>query len=307
MRNRRVLADTARGARLVPPGGGDFDYRGEEYRGRAARLRESVGPPVVVTVYDPTRVLTGSLSNSRIFIGGILLAFLLLALASSVFVVRALQDQIGSFLEAARRLAKGDFKHPVPTHGGDEFALLGREFNSMSEQLEAKIDELDSKRRELEETIRRVGAAFASGLDPQGILELTLDTADRRLRGRGGPRGPARPRADLPRAPRSRDRDHHRSDGRRRAGCPGRRRLAGRPGVAQLSRPAAAGPTRSPSPFAPLTAANASTSRSSRSPGPPSSSARSARCSSTWPVRRRYRSRTPTSTRRFSARRSPTS
>ena len=177
MRNRRVLADTARGARLVPPGGGDFDYRGEEYRGRSARLRESVGPPVVVTVYDPTRVLTGSLGNSRILIGGILLAFLLLALASSVFVVRALQDQIGSFLEAARRLAKGDFKHPVPTHGGDEFALLGREFNSMSEQLERKIEELDSKRRELEETIRRVGAAFASGLDPQGILELTLDTA----------------------------------------------------------------------------------------------------------------------------------
>jgi diguanylate cyclase (GGDEF)-like protein len=177
MRNGRVLADTARGARRVPPRGGDFDYRGEEYRGRAARLRESVGPPVVVTVYDPTRVLTGSLGSSRLLIGGILLGFLLLALASSVFVVRALQDQIGSFLEAARRLAKGDFKHSVPTHGGDEFALLGREFNSMSAQLEAKIEELDSKRRELEETIRRVGAAFASGLDPQGILELTLDTA----------------------------------------------------------------------------------------------------------------------------------
>ena len=177
LRNGRVLADTARGARLVPPKRGEFRYRGEDYSGRAARLRESVGPPVVIAVYDPTSTLTGSLGNSRILIGGILLAFLLLALASSVFVVRALQDQIGSFLDAARRLAKGDFKHPVPTHGGDEFALLGREFNSMSEQLEAKIVELDSKRRELEETIRRVGAAFASGLDPQGIVQLTLDTA----------------------------------------------------------------------------------------------------------------------------------
>ncbi len=176
-RGGRVLADTGGAARRVPPGGGDFELRGEEYRGRSARLRETVGPPVVVSVYDPTSELTGSLGNSRILIGGILLAFLLLALASSVFVVRALQDQIGSFLDAARRLAKGDFKQPVPTHGGDEFALLGREFNSMSEQLEAKIDELDGKRRELEETIRRVGAAFASGLDPQGILEVMLDTA----------------------------------------------------------------------------------------------------------------------------------
>ncbi len=173
----RPLVDTGGGARMVPMGGGDFEFRGEEYRGRAARLREVIGPPVVVSVYDPTDELTGSLGNSRILIGGILLSFLLLALASSVFVVRALQDQIGSLLDAARRLAKGDFNHPVPTHGGDEFALLGREFNSMSQQLEAKIDELDSKRRELEETIRRVGAAFASGLDPQGILDLTLDTA----------------------------------------------------------------------------------------------------------------------------------
>jgi len=176
-RDGRMLADTGNGARMVPSGGGDFDFKGEEYRGRSARLHESVGPPVLVSVYDPTRPLTGSLGNSRIVMGGILLCFLLLALASSVFVVRALQDQIGSFLDAARRLAKGDFKHPVPTYGGDEFALLGREFNSMSGQLEAKIDELDRKRRELEETIRRVGAAFASGLDPQGILELTLVTA----------------------------------------------------------------------------------------------------------------------------------
>ena len=162
---------------MVRLGGGGFELGGESYRGRAGRLREVLGPPVVVSVYNPRSELTGSLGNSRLLIGGILLSFLLLALASSVFVVRALQDQIGRFLDAARRLAKGDFKHPVPTEGGDEFALLGREFNSMSEQLEAKIDELDRKRRELEETIRRVGAAFASGLDPQGILELTLATA----------------------------------------------------------------------------------------------------------------------------------
>jgi len=173
----RLLADTRGGASEVPRGGGDFVFRGEGYRGRMDRFREVLGSPVTIAVYDPADELTGSVGNSRLLIGGIILAFLLLALASSVFVVRALQDQIGRFLDAARRLAKGDFKHPVPTHGSDEFALLGREFNSMSEQLEAKIEELDRNRRELEETIRRVGAAFASGLDPQGIFELTLDTA----------------------------------------------------------------------------------------------------------------------------------
>ena len=107
----------------------------------------------------------------------ILLAFLLLALATSVFVSRALQGQIGEFLSAARRLAKGDFEHPVPTHGSDEFAALGNEFNTMSDQLAAYIEELETKRRELEDTIRRIGEAFASGLDRQGVVELMVRTA----------------------------------------------------------------------------------------------------------------------------------
>ena len=47
----------------------------------------------------------------------------------------------------------------------------------MSRELEAKIQEVESKRRELEETIRRVGDAFAAGLDRQGLLELAVRTA----------------------------------------------------------------------------------------------------------------------------------
>ena len=110
-------------------------------------------------------------------IGVILLGFLILALVLSVLTVRALQSQIDQFLGAARRLAKGDFTTPVPTHGDDEFAALGQEFNKMSRELEAKIQEVESKRRELEETIRRVGDAFAAGLDRQGLLELAVRTA----------------------------------------------------------------------------------------------------------------------------------
>jgi len=95
-------------------------------------------------------------------IGGLLVVFLLLALASAAFVGRALETQIAKFLAAARRLGRGDFAHPVPVEGDDEFAQLGREFNSMSGQLEAKIEEVERKRQELEETIRRVGDALAT-------------------------------------------------------------------------------------------------------------------------------------------------
>src|SRR5204863_506506 len=44
-------------------------------------------------------------------------------------------------------------------------------------RLAAKIDEVERKRRELEETIRRVGDAFASGLNPQQVAELTIQSA----------------------------------------------------------------------------------------------------------------------------------
>jgi diguanylate cyclase (GGDEF)-like protein len=128
-------------------------------------------------MFEESGGLADSIGESRLVIGGILLAFLVLALASSVFVVRALQGQIDQFLAAARRLAKGDFSKPVPTGGDDEFAALGIEFNKMSAELAGKIREIESKRRELEETIRRVGEAFAAGLDREGLVELAVKTA----------------------------------------------------------------------------------------------------------------------------------
>ena len=59
----------------------------------------------------------------------------------------------------------------------------------MSEQLAAKIEEVQRKRGELEETIRRVGEAFAAGLDRQEMVEHR--GADRRRR-RARPRRAAR-------------------------------------------------------------------------------------------------------------------
>src|SRR3954451_6512834 len=155
----------------------DFSVKGEDYRGRLDRVPSAVGPHVDLAVFDPTSEIGTLFGDSRLVIGTILLAFLLFALLLSGYVVRALQGQVGEFLSAAKRLAAGDFKQPVPIHGHDEFAALGHEFNSMSQQLEAKIDEVERKRRELEDTIRRVGVAFASGLDRQGIVDLAVATA----------------------------------------------------------------------------------------------------------------------------------
>ena len=173
----RVLASSLPEVGTARAKSGDVRIAGHKYRGRFATLSQAAGPPTKVGVFEEGSNLASAIHDRWLLIGAILVAFLVLALLSSLVVVRALQGQIEQFLEAARRLARGDFTEPVPVEGADEFAALGTEFNAMSGQLASKIDEVERKRGELEETIRRVGEAFATGLDREGIVNLTLRTA----------------------------------------------------------------------------------------------------------------------------------
>jgi diguanylate cyclase (GGDEF)-like protein len=154
-----------------------LELEGTEYRGRRMRLAEPEGPPLELAVYIEAEELSDAIADRRLLIAVILAAVLAAALAFSLIIARQLQAQVNEFLEAARRLGRGDFSRPVPVQGEDEFAALGVEFNRMSEQLELKIDEVERKRHELEDTIRRVGEAFAAGLDRQGIVDLAVRTA----------------------------------------------------------------------------------------------------------------------------------
>jgi diguanylate cyclase (GGDEF)-like protein len=177
IRSSRLLGSTIANAGGASLHEGNVTLGGTDYRGRFHTLSDAAGPRVAVGLFDNRSAISSSIDDRRLLIGGILAAFLILALLSSVVVVRALQRQVSQFLDAARRLARGDFSDPVPVEGSDEFAALGTEFNQMSTQLRAKIHEVEHKRAELEETIRRVGEAFAAGLDREGIVKLTVRTA----------------------------------------------------------------------------------------------------------------------------------
>ncbi len=181
-RDNRLLATTTDGlrdrARLGDVGEPhDVEVEGADYRARVESIPEPAGPPVELALLQNTSSLSDTISENRLVIGGLLVAFLLLAMLAAAGVSRALTGQIGTFLDAARRLARGDFAHPVPVTGRDEFAQLGHEFNSMSSQLEAKIEEIERKREELEATIRRVGDALATGLDRDGVIALAVRQA----------------------------------------------------------------------------------------------------------------------------------
>jgi diguanylate cyclase (GGDEF)-like protein len=181
-RNGRLLAATVDGleprSRLGERGDPHgFHVAGDEYRGRVEPLREPGGSPLELALFRNTAALSDTISRNRLLIGGLLLAFLALAVVAAVIVSRALTHQIDTFLVAARRLARGDFRQPVPVEGHDEFAQLGREFNSMSAQLASKIEEVRRQRGELSEAIRRVGDALAMGLDRNGVVALAVRTA----------------------------------------------------------------------------------------------------------------------------------
>jgi diguanylate cyclase (GGDEF)-like protein len=106
-----------------------------------------------------------------------LLAFFAIALIAAVTILRSLQGYVREMLGAAQRIGSGDFSQRVPVDGKDEMAGLASEFNKMSERLGQQMDQLRRQRLEIENSVRRIGDAFASGLDRQALLGILVETA----------------------------------------------------------------------------------------------------------------------------------
>ncbi len=159
------------------PQRGSVTVEGQSYRAVTQGFRGFGPSSVDVTVLSSLSAATGSVTGSRVIAAAFIAAFLVLAFWFSVLASRGLQGQISRFLQAARRLAGGDFSSPVQIQGNDEFAALGQEFNNMSVQLEHRLEELSQERGRLRVAISRIGQTFASNLDRPALLELALKTA----------------------------------------------------------------------------------------------------------------------------------
>jgi diguanylate cyclase (GGDEF)-like protein len=168
------------------PANGNVTVDGTGYRAVAQGFRGFGGAPVTVTVLSALSATDASLRGSRTVAAALIAAFLALAIAFSLLASRALQARLRAFLQAARRLAGGDFSSPIRVEGRDEFAALGEEFNRMSTELSRRLDELSRERTRLREAIRRIGQTFASNLDRPALLELALETAIDAVQAGGG-------------------------------------------------------------------------------------------------------------------------
>jgi len=173
----RLLASTLRGVPDRPlPDVGTISVRDEDFRVASFTDRGFGRDRIRVAVLDRRAPTSDAVARSRVLAAALLAGFFLLAIICAVLVSRGLQAQIGGFLDAARRLGRGDFSAQVPTEGRDEFAALGEEFNRMARQLEGRLEELRRERSRLETSLRRVGEVFATKLDRTALLDLAVGT-----------------------------------------------------------------------------------------------------------------------------------
>jgi len=177
---RRVLASTlpALGARELPFDGGDITVGGLDYRAVSfSDPSPFTGQNLRVSTLGTIAGTSDRIRDGRLTAAAILLGFFLIAIVCAVLVSRTLEQQIGGFLTAARRLAGGDFSAQVPTVGRDEFAALGEEFNKMSKELERRLAERGQERARVQDSMLRLGEAVASNLNRDALLELIVRTA----------------------------------------------------------------------------------------------------------------------------------
>lgn len=197
-RDGRVLAasDPAAARLAVPAEPTDVELEGREFRAASFAVPAFMDRSVTVSLFGQ-RASSGDVGRSRRAAAVILMGFLALASGFALVVSRSLQRQIAEFLEAARRLGRGDFSSRVPTTGQDEFAKLGEEFNRMSIELEQRLADLQAERERLAGALRRIGDTFASNLDFRAVLDIVVATA---LDGTGalGSRAGMRTSADAP-------------------------------------------------------------------------------------------------------------
>jgi len=174
-----VLATTlpAAGRRDLPGDGEEVALGDEDYIVSSVAHEHFHNRKVRISTLAPAGTAAAEIRARMLVAGGILLGFFLAAIACAVLVSKALQQQILGLLRAARRLGEGDFGAEAPTVGNDEFAAVGEEFNKMSRQLKARLEDLDTARRHALGSMRRLGEAVASNLDRDTLLRLVVSTA----------------------------------------------------------------------------------------------------------------------------------
>ncbi len=89
---------------------------------------------------------------------------------------RSIVRTIGGLVVGANELARGNLKSRVEVKGRDELAVLGHSFNTMADELESRLEELEAERARLREAFSRLGVALAATHDASQLMRVVVET-----------------------------------------------------------------------------------------------------------------------------------
>ena len=134
-------------------------------------------PPVTLAAITPTSSIVAEQQSERTkLVAGLLASLLLIGLVAYV-AGRSIVGSLGRLAAAANSIAAGRLHERVQVRGRDEFAAVGRAFNRMAEQLEARLADLEDERQRLRDANARFGDALAATLDPEQLRLVIVQTA----------------------------------------------------------------------------------------------------------------------------------
>jgi diguanylate cyclase (GGDEF)-like protein len=175
----RVVAGSAPlGASLLLQAGHSESVQlgGTRYRAiESGPLRMPQGTRILLLA-PQSEIDRASASIGRRLILTMLITLILLILIA-YFEGRSIVLRLSRFAAAANDIARGRFDRRVNIKGRDEFARLGQAFNEMADELEARRRELDEERRRLRDATMRFGEALSATHDPGELLRVFVETA----------------------------------------------------------------------------------------------------------------------------------
>ena len=166
------------GGSIELPTGGPNGVRigGTQYRGLAAEAAGGVRG-VSVAVLLPQSAIDSATRSAQHRLLLVLLAVLGLVALVAYLLGRSSVRTLDRLVAAADRIAQGRLDERVEVGGRDEFSELGRSFNEMAAQLEARVGELETERRRLRAATLRFGEALAATHDEEQLLRTFVETA----------------------------------------------------------------------------------------------------------------------------------
>jgi diguanylate cyclase (GGDEF)-like protein len=146
------------------------------YRLLASETLPAPGGARVAILTSQSRIDAAVTSaEGRVFVP-LLVALVLIGLLAYIE-GRSIVRTLSALVEAARGIAQGKLDERVPVKGRDEFAQLGRAFNEMADQLEARLGELDAERTRVRDATMRFGEALAATHDPEQLLRVIVEAS----------------------------------------------------------------------------------------------------------------------------------